>query len=466
MEKLTLPVKGMMCASCAQTVEKTAKDTTGIEDAAVNLTTETVQISYDPEVFQMENLQEKITDAGYELAFPEKRLTFTIGEMTCASCAQTVEETVKKLPFVKNVAVNLATEKMTVSLDDDGQGERNIQQAVEGAGYTASLLKETDTSYAQLNQQKEEKITELWHRFVASAVFALPLLYISMGHMIGLPLPAFLHPTTAPKVFVTVQLLLTLPVLFFGRSFYLRGFKTLFKGHPNMDSLVAMGTAAAFFYSLYGTIQTYLGNATFTMQLYYESAAVILTLITLGKYFETKAKGKTSKAITKLLDLAPKEARVVKNGQESLIKVDELLPGDVILVKPGESIPTDGKILTGSSAVDESLITGESLPVEKNVGDEVIGASINQSGSFTFEATKVGSETALAQIVHLVEEAQGSKAPIARLADKISSVFVPVVIGLALFAGLMWFIFSKESWVFALTITISVLVIALPVLVL
>ena len=302
----------------------------------------------------------------------------------------------------------------------------------------------------------------MWRRFVLSFVFTAPLLYLSMGHMVGLPLPGFLHPSTSPIAFVTAQLVLTLPVLYFGRSFYLNGFKMLFKGHPNMDSLVALGTSAAFIYSLVGTFAVYQGQVEFAMHLYYESAAVILTLITLGKTFEAISKGKTSEAIKELLALAPKKAVVLKDSKEKLVDIAQVAVGDVILVKPGERIPVDGVITEGRSTVDESMLTGESMPVEKQVGDTVIGASINKTGSFQFKATKVGEDTTLSQIVQLVEEAQGTKAPIAKLADQVSAIFVPVVMSLAILAGLAWLIFGHSGLVFALTIMISVLVIACP----
>lgn len=462
MEKLTFPVNGMMCASCAQTVEKTAAKTKGVKKASVNLATEKLQIEVTTPEFSLEDLKENVTNSGYELVLPEKRMSFQIKGMSCSACAQTVEKAVAKLPEVKKASVNLATEKLTVLTEEKPEIAEEILKTVQQAGYEGQLTTSQQTTPLNLAKEKEEVVENLKKRFIYSLIFTLPLLYIAMGHMMGLPLPSFLNPQVHPNHFVLGQLILTIPVLILGQKFYLTGFKTLVKGHPNMDSLVALGTSAAFLYSLYGTVQTFLGNHAFTMELYYESAAVILTLITLGKYFEARAKGKTSQAITKLLDLAPKTARVLKNGEELVIKASELLPGDEILVKPGESIPTDGLVISGSSSVDEALITGESLPVEKSSGSEVIGGSLNQQGSFVFKATKVGSETALSKIVQLVEEAQGTKAPIARLADEISGVFVPIVMVLALISGLAWFFFSKESWVFSLTISISVLVIACP----
>jgi Cu+-exporting ATPase len=284
--------------------------------------------------------------------------------------------------------------------------------------------------------------------------------------MIGLPIPGFLDPMAYPVNFVTTQLILVLPVMVLGRAFYIAGFKALWKGHPNMDSLVALGTSAAFFYSIYGTVMVYLGTTHYAMHLYYETAAVILALVTLGKYLESVSKGKTSEAIKKLLDLAPKKARVLRGSgnqaEEVEVGIEEVAAGDILVVRPGEKIPVDGIVTQGRSAIDESMITGESLPIEKQVGDRVIGASINKNGSFQYEATNVGEDSTLAQIIQLVENAQGSKAPIARMADKVSGVFVPIVMVLAVFAGLAWFFLGQETWIFSLTITISVLVIACP----
>ncbi|HAP3877260.1 TPA: copper-translocating P-type ATPase, partial [Enterococcus faecalis] len=369
---------------------------------------------------------------------------------------------VNQLSGVQQAIVNLATEKLVVSYDDHQVTSAEIIKAVTDAGYQATEEVAAGATADQDREKKQKHIAEMWQRFWISAVFTVPLLYIAMGHMVGLPLPDFLNPMTHATTFAMVQLILTLPVLYVGREFFTVGFKALFKGHPNMFSLVALGTSAAFVYSLYGTVMIFLGDTSFTMALYYESAGVILTLITLGKYFEAVSKGKTSDAIKKLMGLAPKTAHILRDGAEIEVPVDAVQLDDIVIVRPGDKIPVDGVIVSGSSSVDEAMLTGESLPVEKKVGDAVIGASINKNGSFQFKATKVGKETALAQIIQLVEDAQGSKAPIAQLADKISGVFVPIVIGLAVLSGLAWFFLGQESWIFALTITISVLVIACP----
>ena len=367
-----------------------------------------------------------------------------------------------QLSGVQQAIVNLATEKLVVSYDDHQVTSAEIIKAVTDAGYQATEEVAAGATADQDREKKQKHIAEMWQRFWISAVFTVPLLYIAMGHMVGLPLPDLLNPMTHATTFAMVQLILTLPVLYVGREFFTVGFKALFKGHPNMFSLVALGTSAAFVYSLYGTVMIFLGDTSFTMALYYESAVVILTLITLGKYFEAVSKGKTSDAIKKLMGLAPKTAHILRDGAEIEVPVDAVQLDDIVIVRPGDKIPVDGVIVSGSSSVDEAMLTGESLPVEKKVGDAVIGASINKNGSFQFKATKVGKETALAQIIQLVEDAQGSKAPIAQLADKISGVFVPIVIGLAVLSGLAWFFLGQESWIFALTITISVLVIACP----
>lgn len=452
-------IKGMTCASCAQTVEKTARKLKGVETASVNVATEKLHIRYDEQQVQEEQLAQAIADAGYQMIGSQQEAVFLIKGMTCASCVQTVEKAVRRVPGIQSAAVNLATEKLTVEYDQT-MNPQEILAAVKDAGYEAQTAKEAtqDDQTSQLQQ--------LWRRFWLSAIFTVPLFYLAMGEMVGLPVPGFLAPMTNPATFVTIQLLLVMPVMIVGSPFYTTGFKALSKGHPNMDSLVALGTSAAFLYSLYGTIMVYLGTTHYAMHLYYESAAVILTLITLGKYLEAISKGKTSEAIKKLMDLAPKTARVLRgtgqNAQEMEIPIAEVVAGDLLVVRPGEKIPVDGVITTGKSAIDESMITGESLPVEKQAGDKVIGASINKNGSFQYQATTVGNDSTLAQIIQLVENAQGSKAPIARMADKVSGVFVPIVIGLALFAGLAWFFIGQESWIFSLTITISVLVIACP----
>ena len=391
-----------------------------------------------------------------------KQKEYIIEGMSCASCAMTIENAVSKIPGVDKASVNLATEIMTVEANDSVTPE-DIAKVVDGVGYSARPRgKSVEEELEEKNEKKEAHLREMKRNLTISAIFTVPLLFIAMADMVGIPMPAFLSPMQSPVNYALIQLALVLPILWVGRRFFVDGFKALSKGHPNMDSLVALGTSAAFLYSLYGTYHVLEGHAHFAMNLYYESAGVILTLITLGKYFEDVSKGKTSMAIQTLVGLAPKMATVLRDGQEVEVPVEEVQVGDLIRVKPGEKVPVDGIVTEGNSTVDESMLTGESIPVSKAVGDEVIGASLNKTGSFILKATKIGKDTALSQIIQLVEQAQGSKAPIAKLADKVSGVFVPIVIVLALVSGLAWYFLGQESWVFALTITISVLVIACP----
>ncbi len=466
MLKDTYNIEGMTCASCVQAVEKSVGKLDGVQEVAVNLATEKMDVSYDSTVVAGSDIEGAVESAGYKALKNIASQSFDIEGMTCASCVQAIEKSVGKVDGVQEVAVNLATEKMNVSYDEDAINAGDIIKAVQDAGYQAAV--ESDKVSSDDADKKQKQMKDLWLRFLGSAIFALPLLYIAMGPMLpfgGLPIPEFLDPVQHTVTFAVVQLALTLPVIYLGRSFYTVGFKSLFKGHPNMDSLIAIGTTAALLQGIVMTALLVMGRVEVHHghpDLYFESAAVILTLITLGKYLEAVSKGKTSDAIKKLMGLAPKTARVIRNDKEVEISIDEVMTDDIVAVRPGDKIPVDGVLVEGSSAVDESMITGESIPIEKKTGDNVVGASINKNGSFRFKATKVGEDTTLSQIIKLVEDAQGSKAPIAKLADKVSGVFVPIVIGLAVLSGLAWFFLGQESWVFALTITISVLVIACP----
>lgn len=389
-----------------------------------------------------------------------RKETFLIDGMTCASCALTIEKAVNKLDHVDSAVVNLATEKMTVTFDDTTLSPNVIEECVSESGYEASLFKE-ETSKSQ-SERHQLAIEKMWHRFWMSAVATIPLLYISMGPMINLWLPSFLMPDKGPLNYGMIQLLLTLPVMYFGRIFYQNSFKALFKRHPNMDSLVAIATTAAFIYSLYGLYEILQGDIHYAHQLYFESVAVILTLITLGKYFEILSKGRTSASIEKLLTLSAKEARVIKDGEDYMVPLDKVKIGETILVKPGEKIPLDGHVVAGESSIDESMLTGESIPVEKKVGSKVYGASINGQGSLTIFVEKEAGGSLLSQIINLVEAAQTSKAPIANLADKVSGVFVPFVIVIAILSGLSWYLILGQSFAFSLKIMIAVLVIACP----
>ena len=387
---------------------------------------------------------------------------YKLSGMTCAACAMTVEMAVKDLETVEDVSVNLATERLSL-LPKAGFDSQQVLDAVAEAGYQAEEKgKDRPSDVSEEAEIKAQKLQKKKQELLILLITALPLLYISMGSMVGLPLPSFLDHMAHPLVFVMSQLLLTLPAVWIGRGFYQRGFRNLIKQHPNMDSLIAVGTSAAFFYSLYSVSQVFLGHHPFVHQLYFESVAVIIALVLLGKYLESSAKGKTSQAIQSLLELVPSQATVIRYGEAVTIDTEDIRVGDIIRIKPGERMPVDGLVIEGQTFVDESMMTGESVPIEKKVGDTITSATINQNGSIDYQATRVGSDTTLAQIVRLVEEAQGSKAPIAALADKISLYFVPIVLGLATLSALGWYFLAGESLSFSLSIFVAVLVIACP----
>ena len=391
---------------------------------------------------------------------------FNVTGMTCSACSAHVEKSVKKLNGVKSVNVNLLQNNMHVDFDETAVSVDDIINAVVSGGYGASVAgKEQEKK----DNKIDNEISNMKFRLIVSLVCLVPLMYISMGHMWGWPFLSVFHGAENGITFALTQMLLTLPIMYVNRKYYITGFKTLFHGAPNMDSLIAIGSGAAF---VYGIIAIYcigygLGHGdrefahSYMMNLYFESAAMILALITLGKFLESRAKGKTSQAIEKLIDLSPKTAVVIRDGKEITVGVDDVQIGEIVVVKAGQSVPLDGVIVEGNGAIDESAITGESIAVEKNVGDKVIGATINKSGYFKFKVEKVGEDTALSQIIHLVEEASASKAPIATLADKVSGIFVPVVISIAVITIIVWLLLGKGVS-FALSMGISVLVISCP----
>lgn len=380
--------------------------------------------------------------------------TLSIEGMNCASCAAHVEKAAAKLEGITFASVNLATERLTVKYDEKKTSLGQIMEAVDRAGYRAI------DNEKELRAMRSES-QQLRTRLIWSLVFTVPLLVITMSHMAGATLPSIISPDIHPVTFSLLQLILATPVLFIGRSFYTAGTKTLFRGNPGMDTLVALGTAAAYIYSLFAAIMIAGGETHYVHNLYFESAATILTLITTGRYLEAVSKRRAGGAIRELLSLAPPLATVRRDGKEKIVPASKVVPGDLVIVKPGERFPVDGIVAEGETTVDESMLTGESIPVEKSAGAEVTGASINLHGSVVYKATRVGSATTLAQIVKLVEEAQGSKAPIARLADKISGIFVPVVMALSLASGTAWLI-ATGDFRMAFMVLISVLVIACP----
>ena len=388
---------------------------------------------------------------------------FKVHGMSCAACSAKVEKMVSKMDGVKSCVVNLTTEKINVEYDESVVSLEQIKAKIEKLGYTHSEIANNTIDVDKIKKAKE--IKTLWIKFKIASVFTIPLLYIAMGHMLPfgwtLPLPIFLNPMLNPLHFAIAQIVLTIPVVIAGYKFYIVGFKAIFMRSPNMDSLIAIGTTSAIAYSLYSTYLIWQGVSHAVENLYFETAGVIITLILLGKSLEAVSKGRTSEAIKKLMGLAPKTACVIRDAKEINILIDEVEIEDVIVVKPGAKIPVDGVVLSGHTSVDESMLTGESMPVSKAVGDSVFAATINKNGSIHFKATKVGADTALAQIIKLVEDAQSSKAPIAKMADIVSGYFVPIVFVIACFAFIGWMI-AGESIVFSLTIFISVLVIACP----
>ncbi len=460
--KKSLLVEGMTCAACAKAIERTLGKLDGVKTATVNLASEKLVLEYNEDQITLDEIFSKVSQIGYQLKEEEtlREITIPIAGMTCASCSSAVERALNKLEGITKASVNFATERAVIQYDNNQVRISQIKQAIKKTGYEPLEL-EIQQNVDQEAEKRQKDIKTLWNKFVISIIFALPLLYIAMGHMLGAPLPAFLDPHMNPLTFALVQLLLTLPVMVAGNKFYTVGFKALFRRSPNMDSLIAIGTSAAFLYGIYAVIQILGGNHDMAMELYFETAAVIITLILLGKYLEAVSKGKTSEAIKKLMGMQPKTALVIQDGKELIIPIEEVEVGDIVLVKPGEKIPVDGVIVEGYSAVDESMLTGESIPIEKHVGDTVIGGSINKNGSLQFQTTKVGKDTVLSQIIKLVEDAQGSKAPIAKMADIISGYFVPIVISIAIIASILWFV-TGHSTIFSLTIFISVLVIACP----
>ena len=383
-----------------------------------------------------------------------------IGGMHCAACAANLTKALNAVDGVSQAEVNFAVEEATVHYDAEKVTLEQLHQAVAQAGF--QVVERQDAAAKAAAKQKE--IATLRHKLIGAAIFTIPLLYIAMAPMISfipLPFPEILDPMAHGRINGIVQLLLCLPVIAIGYQFYTRGYAALFRGRPNMDSLIAVGTTASFLYSFVFVILIFRGAEHGVHSLYFESTATIITLVLLGKFLETRSKGRTGDAIKKLMDLAPKSGLVLRNGVEVEIPLEEIVVGDIVIVKPGQKIPVDGIITQGSTSIDQAMLTGESIPVEKNPGDAVVGGSINKNGSIQFEATKVGKDMVLSQIIHLVEEAQGSKAPIAKLADVISGYFVPVVLGIGVIAGLAWWI-SGHGPVFALTIFVSVLVIACP----
>lgn len=457
-------ITGMTCASCSSRIEKILNKADGVESAVVNLATEKATVKFDKSVISSEDIIKKVEKAGYgaeEIDEGNKsEAHFKVKGMTCASCSNRVEKVVNRMDGVYEAVVNLALEDMNVKYDKRKVSIEDIEKVVKNAGYEAIEIK--DTAKSDHKKDSQEKVKKARNRFIWSVVFAVPLLIIAMGPMLGLKLPGVINPDVSPFNYAFIQLILALIIAFIGRDFFIHGFKNLFHLSPNMDTLIALGSGAAILYGIYALVKIYQGDVHFAHHLYFESAGMIVAFISLGKFLEAITKGKTSDAINKLMGLAPKTATIIVDGKEKVIGIDDVRVNDIILVKPGEKLPVDGEVVEGTTSIDESMLTGESIPVEKNPGDQVFGASLNKNGMFKYKATKVGKDTVLSKIINLVEDAQGTKAPIAKFADVISGYFVPVVIAIAVLSALAWFFIGNENLEFSLNILISVLVIACP----
>ena len=473
-------ITGMHCAACSARIERILRATEGVSKADVSLATEDLTVSYDPGLTSPEAMGSLITDAGFGAVFAPfggskgdsagATLFLALTGMTCAACSSRIERVLRAAEGVLSAEVNLAAETAQIVYDPARTRAQALREIITEVGFGSQIVSRSAALFEERRREAQARLAAQKRELIPAFVFALPVLYLSMGHMLGLPLPLFLHPEHSPAVFACAQLLLTLPVLLAGRGFYLRGIPALLRRAPNMDSLVAMGTGAAFAHSLWNTALIVLGidavNAVpRAMDLYYESAAVLLAMISLGKYLEARSRLKTSDAVRALVSLAPETATVLRQSllgpEEVRLPAAEVAPGDVVLVRPGERLPVDGLVQDGVSAVDESLLTGESLPVAKAQGDRVAAGTLNGSGALTIRAEKTGEDTLLARIVDLVQQAQGSKAPIANLADRISAVFVPVVMAVAVLSALAWLV-AGQSPGFALRIFTAVMVIACP----
>ncbi|MEC5424873.1 heavy metal translocating P-type ATPase [Virgibacillus sp. C22-A2] len=448
-KQITVGVTGMTCAACSSRVEKVLNKMDGVE-AQVNLTTEKASVNYDPETTSVNDITAKIEKIGYGVHL--EKVEFDVTGMTCAACSSRIEKVLNKQEGIKLATVNLTTESASIEYNPGMIEEKDIVGKIQKLGYDAKEKADKE----EKKTQKEKQLKRMKTKLIVSALLSIPLLVTMFDHLLGINLPhLFMNPW--------FQFVLATPIQFIiGWQFYVGAYKNLRNGGANMDVLVALGTSAAYFYSLFEAIMT-IGNPGYMPHLYFETSAIIITLILFGKYLETSAKSRTTLAISKLLNLQAKQARVLRNGEEVMIPVEEVIVSDHMVVKPGEKIPVDGIVVKGRTSIDESMITGESIPIEKDVKASVIGSTINKNGTIVMEATKVGKDTALASIVKAVEDAQGSKAPIQRLADVISGYFVPIVVGIAVVTFIVWFtLVQPGNFEPALVASIAVLVIACP----
>ncbi len=462
-QKLSLKIRDMRCVGCANTIEKALKSSKGILSASVNYAAESTTLEYDPSLTDKTNISKTIVESGYT-PFDERlmEVEFKVLGMSSEHCAGFVKKALENFDAVKDIIVNFANSYAKFKYNPTEIKLSKLKKAIDAAGYEAIVAVESEDAFEKEKRVKAKELKILKTKFCISAIFSFPILYLAMIEMVNKSLiPPFLNPEVYPLRFALTQLILLIPVIFAGNKFYSAGFKNLIKRDPNMDSLIALGTSVAFLYGIYAVYQIFIGNTSYVMNLYFETAGVIIALILLGKYLENLTKGKTSEAIKKLMGLAPKTATIIKDGREKEVSIQELDVGDIVIVRPGEKLPVDGKITQGTTTIDESMITGESIPTDKKKDDDVIGATINKTGAFQFVATKVGKDTTLSQIIKLIQDAQGSKAPIARLADIISGHFVWIVISIAALSFGIWY-FVGAGFLFSLTILITVLIIACP----
>ena len=461
-----VPVSGMHCAACSSRIEKTLSRMQGVSSVNVNLASETMDVVWDQDVLSAEDLEKAVRDLGFSarIADRPKQIDLRIQGMHCASCSARIERTLSGTEGVTKVSVSLADESGRFTYDPEKISPEGIMDAVSRLGFSSSPLADAaeEDRLRRIRDEEEQRAALL--RVIVAWVFSLPLLAVSMGHMMGVPLPRMIAPESSPLTFALLQFCLTLPVIWSGLGFYRRGIPALLRLSPTMDTLIALGTGMAFLYSVWNTVEIGLGvdPTARAMDLYFESAAVLIAMISLGKFLELRSRRKASDAVRQLLELAPETTILVQNGTQKLVPVGQIAPGDLLLVRPGDKIPVDGEVVRGESSVDEAMLTGEPLPVRKSPGDALVGGTLNSTSTLTMRATAVGADTVLARIVRLVRQAQGSKAPIADLADRVSYYFVPAVIFTALLSGAAWWFLGNEPFSTCLRIAVAVLVIACP----
>lgn len=470
MVKKNYQLGGVTCQVCVNKIERKVGKLEGVKEAVVNLSNGKLTIEYDENLLNSEKIKEVVKKLGYEIEEINdfKEVEIDITGITCQVCVNKIEKKVGKLEGVKEIAVNLANSRGKILYDSEKIKLSEILEVIKKLGYEGKKHEDIEEDSKAI--ESEKKLKQEFLEFKLAIFFSAIVFYISMGTMVGLPVPNIISPEINPLNFALIQLILAIPVIYIGRRFYKVGIKQLIMRSPSMDSLIATGTGSAILYSLYGTYKIYSGDFHYVHSLYYESGVVILALILLGKYLENVSKGKTSEAIKKLMNLKSKKATLVRDGKFVQVDIEEVELDEIVLVKPGESIPVDGVVVEGQSSVDESMLTGESIPVEKNIGDKVFGASINKNGVIQVKAQAIGKDTVISKIIKLVENAQGSKAPIAKIADKVSGYFVPTVMLIATVAGITWYYLGSKGIVkiyeapsiFALTIFVAVMVIACP----